>query len=193
MKLSNMPPVFNNFNMAGAETQTDNNSRNKDSVKQTDTSDNTKNKERIEAELKKGTKSHPVLKCIAGIAAAGIAFCYAVPFVRHNVFQGVNPSLVDVNKGHGLSKRNFIEFSDQLELKRTEVINFIQERFAKLKEGIRRNFFSYNQEKPEKLCKVRDIPKNFVKGILNEINEFTSFTKKISRKIEADYAQFDKK
>ena len=73
MKLSNMPPVFNNFNMAGAETQTDNNSRNKDSVKKTDNSDNTKNKKRSEAELKKGKKNKPALKCIAGIAAAGIA------------------------------------------------------------------------------------------------------------------------
>lgn len=183
MGITSTPSAFRNF--SAANTNVANNSS---SQKNSDTQSGALKSD--EPQLKKGGGSHPLLKGVAAVLAAGVAFLYVVPMIRHNLFSGVNPSLININSKYGIPKRNFIVFSDQMEIKRRKTAEFLAGRFDKLKELIRRNFFSYSQPVPEKLSPIKDTPKNFVRGIISEINDFCSHIVSMRSRIPLDYESF---
>ncbi len=190
MEITNTPSVFKNFTAAN-NTQTAKDSAASNNTDNQNGAKNILNKE--ETEFKKGVKNYPIAKGILALIGLGVAFTYLIPFIRHNVYTEVNPSLIDINAKNGLAKRNFIVFADQVEIKRKKTAEFISERFSKAKECIRRNFFSYNQSQPEKFAPIKDTPKNFVRGIIGEINAFCNHISAMQKRIPIDYEKFNRK
>ncbi len=183
MVISNLPPVFKDFSIGYDSDGTGKLSNN--SIVLNPVSDNQKIQ-------KEQTKKHTFAKISAGVILAGVAFVSLVPLIRHNKFPQVNPNLASGAGNSSKFKKNFIKFSDGLEIRRDLAIEYIKTRFIKLKELIRKNFFSYNQQELEKHSPIKDFPKVFVSSVIHEINDFMNFCHKISHKIEIDYTNYTK-
>lgn len=184
MDIHTTPPVFKNF-AATAVTSSVNNNARQASAPQENTKTVAKGDE---VKLKKRFKPHPVLNTLVIAAGAVTAFSFAVPALRHKFFKDVNPTLIDISKKNQLSKKEFITFADQVEAKRHITKEYIADRFRKVREIVRRNFFSYKQDAPETLTPVKKFPQKLVHGALNEINEFAKYLRTMSKRVNIDYS-----
>lgn len=184
MENFNLPPVFKDFSTG---INTDNKAR----VASNKTLAVSAPSNGDDLNLKKKNQ-HTLAKVITGVAVAAVAFSMIVPAIRHKKFAQVNPNMVDISKDAGKFKKGFIEFSDNLEVRRDMLIKYAKSRCAKFRDMIKRNFFSYNQKTPQKLTLIKDIPNTFVRSVLKEINEFVNLCHKFSNKIDIDYTNFTK-
>ncbi len=140
----------------------------------------------------KNTNNHLAVKILSGVLVACGAILVFVPMIRKHKFAQVNPNLINLNEKNAKIKKNFIKFSDNLEIRRNMCFQYIKDRINALYELIRRNFFSYNYPSDVPFSPMKDIPKNFVRSILKEINNFTVFCSKVAGKIDIDYTNFTK-
>ena len=140
----------------------------------------------------KSHNSHTALKILLGGLLITLATSVIVPFVRHKKFPQVNPNLIKPDNNYKKFAKNYINFSDNLEVRRDIIFEYIKGKFAGAKEFIRKNFFSYNQKEPEVHTPLKKAPKAFVGGIIKEVNNFINICSKIGNKIDIDYTQFNK-
>ena len=181
MEISNLPPVFNKFSIGQSYTD------NKTLANQAPPL-----AQNISKPEQKKKNNHTILKIILGAGALMALTSFLVPFARHKKFPQVNPNLIEAKNNSEKAKKSFILFADQFEVKRDMVVNFTVEKFKNLKELFRKNFFSYNQKKPEEHIALKEVPKVFVKSILKGVNEIFELGQKLSKKVEIDYTSFTK-
>lgn len=181
MEISNLPPVFNKFSIGQSYIG------NKTLANQAPPL-----AQNISKPEGKKKNNHTFLKIILGAGALIALTSFLVPFVRHKKFPQVNPNLIDVKNNSEKAKKSFICFADQFEVKRDMVLNFTIDKFKNLKELFRKNFFSYNQKKPEEHAKLKEMPKVFVKSILKGVNQIFELGQRLSKKIDVDYTNFTK-
>ena len=183
MQTFNLPPVFKDFS-AGF------NSYNlKDTATANVQINNVVQSNNPKFNKKKNKKIIPAV--LTALAALGV-FISVIPYIRHKKFAQVNPNLIDESKKYAKMKKNYIKFSDDLEFRRNLVFKYFKERFIKVKDLIRKNFFSYNNDTVEQFTPIKEVPERFVKSIIKEINEFVGLCKKVSSKIQIDYTNYTK-
>lgn len=183
MQILDVPPIFRNFSTGTAKVQAlapplqSNEPKAQSVSKKTD------------AEVNKKGKKHSILKTGGIILGTIIAASFIIPATRKGMFGEVDPKKIDMGAKGALTKKGLMEFADQVKAKRNLTGQYILGRFSKVKEIIRRNFFSYNQEMPEKLTPIKRFPQKLLSCITNEYHAFVDYIKKMCKPIEVAYKQ----